>query len=307
MTQRFNTPNATRCALAAGLSLALAGAASATGSATVDYYPTNEEAFPGAFVSPGPPPVILPGTFAEGPFTLGGTLNDDTADAQPGLTVWGGPAGPGFGSFTDPRRIVFEYDLAAVRAFSTDPGEVLDATFSFVFDDIVADTTFADRLLNSFTLEVYTDTADGALNGGADESGVYNGDYEGGAIASLLFEDAAGIKPAPVVTPGIAETFSGTIDGATVTFIEDYTDADLIARGFIGFEVDVTSVVADVIDDNSISHLGFRLISNEAPNGALQSLDASGFNPNLVVEVVPEPGSAAAILAGLLAARRRRK
>lgn len=303
--QRLN-PLTSRHALAAALSVALAGAASATGFATVDYYPATE-ANAGGFI---PPSTVIPGNLATGPFTIGGTLLDDTVEAQNGFTVWSGTDSPGsFGSFVGPRRSVNEYDLAAVRNFSNTPGDVLEAKFSFVFDDILFASS-ADRLLNSFTLEVYTDTADGSLNGGSDDPGTsYNGDFEGGVIASLLFEDAPGTKPDPVALPGIAETFTGEIGGATVNYIEDYTDSDLIARGFIGFEVDVTSVLADVIDDNSVTHLGFRLVSNEGINGAFQSLDASGgFNPALVVDVVPEPGTAALIFAGmgLLAARRRR-
>lgn len=300
----------TRLALAAAFSFALTGVASASGFTTVDYYPTTETDAGGfGGIGPGGVPIILPGSLAQGPHTIGGTLHDDETDAKTGLTVWSGPAGPGFGSFLAPRRVVMEYDLAAVRQHSTASGDVLDATFSFVFDDIVAPNNFADGLLSSFTLEVYTDTADGTLQGSVDNLGTYNGDYEGGAIASLVFEDAPGTKPAPVVAPGIAQTFDGTIDGPAVSFIEDYTDSDLIARGFIGFNVDVTSVLNSVIDDNSVTHLGFRLLSNEAPNGVLQSLDRSGgFNPNLVVDVVPEPGSAALLFGamGLLATRRRK-
>lgn len=320
--QRLNVQKTTSFTLAAACSVTAAGAFAQTGFTTVDYSPTVE-ANSGGFI-PGIGPI--PGSLADGPFTTGGTVvsgNTDTPLVQDGATVFAGTAAAGsFGSFNDARRTVFEYDLAAVRQFSSDPAEVLDATFSFVFDDVLF-TSQADRLVSDFTVEVFTDSADGTLVGGLD--GTENADFEGGAIASLSFADDSGIvfpDLDPAVSPTnpeslrVAATVAGPIDGPALNFVADYADADLDARGFIGFEIDVTSVVADLIDDPSVSHIGFRLLSNEpvaqgfnTGTTALTSLDRSGFGPNLVVDVVPEPASAALLGAGagLLAYGRRRK
>jgi len=282
--------------------------ASSGQSVFVDYAP-DTESLSGSFI---PPFTFVPGTLADGPFTIGGTLDATDAEAIAGVTIFGNADGVTLGSFDAERRSVFEYDLAAIRNVSAAPADVLDASFSLVFDDpLFTDDGDRDRLVNSFALEVYTDTADGVLFGLTDStSGGVNTDFDGGAIATLAFEADAAVTAADFVD-GTTNFFSGAIDGPTVSFFDDFGDADL-ANGFVGFDVDVTSLIAGLVDDTSVSHVGFRLLSTETANenNAFSSLDAPGFGPNLVVEVassVPEPSSVTLLVGALALGAARRK
>ena len=283
-------------AVAAACSMVAVNASSGQ-SVLVDYAP-DTESLSGSFI---PPFTFVPGTLA---------ANDPAPIA--GVTLFGHADGVTLGSFDAERRSVFEYDLAAIRSVSAAPADVLDASFSLVFDDaLFADTGDRDRLVNSFALEVYTDSADGALVGLTDSTGDgVNTDFDGGAIATLAFEADAAVTAADFVD-GTTSFFSGAIDGPTVSYFDDFGDADL-ANGFVGFDIDVTSAIAGLVGDTSVSHVGFRLLSTETEfeDNAFSSLDAPGFGPNLVVEVassVPEPSSVTLLISALVLGAARRK
>ncbi|MEM8875895.1 MAG: hypothetical protein AAGD32_16730 [Planctomycetota bacterium] len=275
-------------------------------------------------------------TFGGVPFFTGngyiGGMSLDNLDPsdpsfQSGFVIHNDVSNPQYGAT---RRTNVEVDLGRVRSFSTDPADVLDATFDFFIDDAVfGSRAAAERIVSSFKLELYTDTANGAITNEPDADGV-NSDYDGGVIGSLDFigreytlEELNQEIPIsqgfidfvpPVDDPGATFelvgpgiVYEGVIGGSSIEYPSNYGDPAFDARGFLGFSVDVSNIVADLVDDTSVSHLGFRLLT-EVDDIPYTSLDRAGFEPSLTVSVVPEPGVAmlGTGLVALAGLRRRR-
>ncbi len=257
--------------------------------------------------------------YSTGPGYIGGRSNDvSNPSSTGGFSVFNGSTDPNDPHQGSNKRVNVEVDLQRVRDVSTDPADINSAVFEFYLDDIIFATTpgFANDVMASLVLELYVDSADGVISQGTDAGTGTNVDYDGGAIGSVNFQSDAGTPLPPIDTgwlngdypellaPGV--TYTGTI-GDTLNYPETYTDNDFDARGFLGFQIDVTNLLKSVVANGANTHLGFRLYS-PAIDPSWTSLDRPGFEPALRVDVVPEPSALALLgLGGLVMAARRRR
>lgn len=288
---------------AAVFAATLGWAALNANAAQIDYVVTVQA---GPFGSPPP--------FSTGPGYIGGLANDVTAPFFTGGFVLHNDVGNQ--QYGSAKRSNVEVDLQRIRNVSTNPADINSAIFEFYVDDAVFASSRADDAVPSMVLELYVDTADGVITQGTDAGTGTNVDYDGGAIGTVNFLSDAG-TPLPPVNPdwlagtiteviGAGVIYSGTI-GDTLLYPETYTDTDFDSRGFLGFQIDVTSLLQTVVGDAGNTHLGFRLYSPTS-DPAYTSVDRVGFEPALRVDVVPEPGALALLgLGGLVVAARRRR
>lgn len=203
------------------------------------------------------------------------------------------------------RRGIAEYSLDAIKSVSVNSADVQSSKLSFYFDDNIYESK-ADMpwVTQDFTLEVYASTANGTLDGiDADDAdslvgGVGSDDWSGDIIASYNF--IAG--DAGVLTPGGSVV---GIYGPGDYYPNQYGDAHFQIYGMMGFEVDVTSIVAGLVDAGTDDYIGFRWIANDA-DGHWTSMDPDGYLPTLTSTVVPEPATMTIMLGGAVAILRKR-
>ena len=203
------------------------------------------------------------------------------------------------------RRAVAEYSLDAIKTVSTNASDVESSILSFYFDDNVYESN-ADQpwITQNFTLEIYTATANGMLDGvdtdDVDSSIFGSGvdDWGGDILASYTF--TAG--DAGVLIPG--SSVVGVYSPGD-NYPAEYGDANFQIYGMIGFEVDVTSIIVDLLDNETSDYIGFRWIANDI-DGHWTSMDPQNNLPTLTSTVVPEPATLSLLAGGLVAFARRK-
>jgi len=228
--------------------------------------------------------------------TVMGALTDDDGDMSSiALTGHGGSlakpyistAFPGGGNYAHDRRAIAEFSLKPLRWVSQDANAAQSATLRFYFDDVIFPGSSPEPwTTQDFTLELYTQTADGYLEGtDANDLDVTAGgdeydDWASAPAASWHFQ------------AGATGPFTGGQDivgvyGPDEPYPAQFGDEELIIYGMIGFEVDVTEFVGDLLSDPNTSHLGFRWISN-TPDGHWTSMDPQGHLPALSVDMAAD-------------------
>jgi hypothetical protein len=185
------------------------------------------------------------------------------------------------------RRAIVEFALEPMRDVSVDPNAVTSAILRFYFDDVIfPDNSPEPYTAQDFTLELYTETANGTLDGADanDADATIGGegldDWEGQVIQEWRF-----------LAGEVGELTSGGevvgMFGPDEPFPARFSDDELAIYGMIGFEVDVTDALRAVITDPNISYVGFRWICN-SEGGHWTSMDPEGYLPNLSVEMEAE-------------------
>lgn len=196
---------------------------------------------------------------------------------------------PEAGTYTHDRRAIAEFSLSPLRWVSTEPNAVQSAVLRFYFDDVIyPGLSPKPWTTQDFTLELYTETADGIVDGTDANDldfaspGFESDDWAGKVLQSWRF--VAGAEGP--FTPGQAVV---GMYGPDEPYPARFGDDELMIYGMIGFEVDVTSLVAQMIEDPNVWYLGFRWISN-TPGGYWTSMDPAGHLPTLIVEMkAPKP------------------
>ena len=227
-----------------------------------------------------------------------GTTYDDENLYIPGVS----------GHYSNATRVsIAEISLAEIASVSTNASDVLSSTLTFNFDDVVHASMMPDPVsAQSFTLEVYTANANGVLDFSdivddydAGVVGTGADDLSGERIASFTFS-AGGTGPWTLGEPVVG------VYGPEDSFPADYGDDQFNLFGKIGFEVDVTALVAGLVADPTVDYIGFRWLSND-PGGHWTSMDGAGYLPSLTTEVVPEPATMALLLSGAMTVIRKKK
>lgn len=196
---------------------------------------------------------------------------------------------PAPGTYTHDRRAIAEFSLSPLRWVSTEPNAVQSAVLRFYFDDVIYPGLSPQPwTTQDFTLELYMETADGIVDGtdandlDSAVPGIERDDWAGEVIRSWHF--VAGAE-GPFV-PGQAVV---GMYGPDEPYPARFGDDELMIYGMIGFEVDVTVLVAEAVADPNVRHIGFRWISN-MPDGYWTSMDPAGHLPTLIAEMTaPEP------------------
>lgn len=194
---------------------------------------------------------------------------------------------PGGDRYAHYRRAIAEFSLTPMRQVSGEPNAVASAALRFYFDDVIFPGSSPNPwTTQDFTVELYVDTADGAVSGTDPNDldpaavGQDDDDWAGPAIADWHFQ--AGDAAALVAGQPIVGIY-----GPDEPFPARFGDAELQVYGMIGFEVDVTGVLGQAIGDPNVRYLGFRWISNMA-DGYWTSMDPAGHLPSLVVEMTAD-------------------
>ena len=237
-----------------------------------------------------------------------GALQDNDQDGYSEISMGHtGPALPYISTYQPAghpgiRRAIAEYTLSDIRSSDGLTSSVL----SFYFDDSIYETSSTNPwITQSFTLEAYVISADGVLSSSDtdDTNAAVTGsgldDWASDTIASWTF--TAG-ETGPY-------TFGNEIVGIygpEDLYPAQYGDDQFNLYGMIGFEVDVTSVIATLLEETEAEYIGFRWIANDE-EGYWTSMDPDGYLPTLTSTVVPEPASLALILGGSLSFLRRKK
>ncbi len=189
--------------------------------------------------------------------------------------------------YAHPRRAVAEFSLKPMRDISTEPDAVVSARLRFYFDDVIfPDDSAAPWTTQDFTIEAYTDTANGSIDGidanDADPAIAAEGidDWQGAVVQSWRFQagDVGGFTPGNRIVG---------MFGPDEPFPAKFGDDELAIYGMIGFEVDVTDVLRAAVADPNLSYIGFRWISN-TEGGHWTSMDPEGYLPNLSVDMEAE-------------------
>ena len=225
-----------------------------------------------------------------------GALTDDDGDAYSvALTGHGGALSkpyistpfPDGGTYAHDRRAIAEFSLAPMRWVSEDPNAIQSATVRFYFDDVVFPGSSPEPwTTQDFTLELYTETADGVVEGtdandlDAGAGGDEYDDWRGVVVASWRFQAGAA---GPFVA---GQTIVGMY-GPDEPYPAQFGDDELLIYGMIGFKVDVTQVVMDLMANPNVSYVGFRWISN-TPDGYWTSMDPDDYLPTLSIEMAAE-------------------
>jgi len=230
----------------------------------------------------------------EDPCTVMGALVDDDGDSLSRLAMGhrGNPSKPYISTkfpvsdnFAQPRRGIAEFALEPMRAVSTEANDVTSAVLRFYFDDVIfPDKSAAPWTTQDFTLELYTETANGVIDGvdANDADAVIAGkgpdDWEGPVLQSWRFRagDVNGLTPGNVVVG---------MFGPDEPFPAQFGDDELTIFGMIGFAVDVTETLRTAITDPNVDYVGFRWIAN-TEGGFWTSMDPKGYLPNLSVDMV---------------------
>jgi len=228
--------------------------------------------------------------------TAMGALTDDDGDRYSvALTGHGGAlskpyistAFPGGGTYAHDRRAIAEFSLAPMRWVSTEPNAVQSATLRFFFDDVIFPGSSPEPwTTQDFTLELYTETADGILDGtdandlDASLPGDAFDDWTGAVVTTWHFQAGEIVS----LVPG--NDIVGMY-GPDESYPAQFGDDELAVYGMIGFEVEVTDLVAEMIADPNVRYVGFRWISN-SPDGYWTSMDPAGHLPTLSVDIVAD-------------------
>jgi hypothetical protein len=189
--------------------------------------------------------------------------------------------------YAHPRRGIAEFALKALREVSTESNNVVSAKLRFYFDDVVfPDDSAAPWTTQDFIVETYTDTANGSIDGAdandADATITGEGidDWQGDILQSWHFQ-AGDVNGLATGNPVVG------IYGPNEPFPAEFDDDKLTIFGIIGFEVDVTQVVKDILVDPNMSHLGFRWVS-KTEGGFWTSMDKKGYLPSLSIDMVAD-------------------
>ena len=228
--------------------------------------------------------------------TAMGTLTDDDGDMySTAVTGRGGALAKPYistpfldgGTYAHDRRGIAEFALQPMRWVSQDPNAVQSATLRFYFDDVIFPGSSPEPwTTQNFTLELYTGTADGYLEG------TDSNDLDVSAVGEA-YDDWSGT---PTVTwhfqAGATGPFTGGqkivgMYGPDEPYPAQFGDDELMIYGMIGFEVDVTESLVDLMSDPNVSHVGFRWIAN-TPDGYWTSMDPEGYLPSLSVDMVAD-------------------
>ncbi len=228
--------------------------------------------------------------------TVMGALTDDDGDTYSTVLYGHGgvPSKPyistafvGGGNYAHDRRAIAEFALKPMRWISTDPNAVQSTKLRFYFDDVIFPASSPEPYTTQdFTLELYTEVADGVLEGSdvndldSTEGGLDSDDWASEVVKSWRFQ-AGQIES---LVPG--QEIVG-IYGPNEPFPAQFGDDELAIYGMIGFEVDVTTYVAEWLADPDVSYIGFRWIS-QSPDGYWTSMDPDGYLPTLSVDMVSD-------------------
>jgi hypothetical protein len=228
--------------------------------------------------------------------TAMGALTDDDGDSYSTVLLGKGgvPSKPyistpfsGGGTYAHQRRAIAEFSLEPMRWVSPEPNAVQSATLRFYFDDVIFPGSAPEPwTTQDFTLELYTETADGIVDGtdandfASDIPGDAFDDWAGAVVTSWHFQ-AGESEPFAA-----GQTVVGMF-GPNEPYPAQFGDDELAIYGMIGFEVDVTDLVAEMIADPNVRYVGFRWISN-TPDGYWTSMDPAGYLPTLSVDMVAE-------------------
>ena len=192
---------------------------------------------------------------------------------------------PGGGVYAHNRRAIAEFSLMPMRRIATEPNAVNSATLSFYFDDVIFPASSPNPwTTQDFTLELYTETANGSVDA-ADVNDLDAGDqgedspddWTGAVIESWHFRAGA-------TGPFTAGQAVVGVYGPNEPYPAQFGDDQLMIYGMIGFEVDVTQRLVAALADPNVTHLGFRWISN-TPDGHWTSMDPEGYLPTLSVDM----------------------
>ncbi|MBN1360616.1 MAG: hypothetical protein JW993_08490 [Sedimentisphaerales bacterium] len=226
--------------------------------------------------------------------TAMGALADDDADGYSVvLTGHGGAAAkpyistpfPGGGTYAHTRRAIAEFSLMPMRRIAHEPNAVRSAVLRFYFDDVIfPGSSLEPWTTQDFTLELYTDTAGGSVEGL---------DVDGLVADTQTGDSSDGWASEPVETWHFVAGATGPYPaGRTIVgmygpdepYPAAFGDDELMIYGMIGFEVDVTQRLIAALADPNVSHVGFRWISN-TPDGYWTSMDPEGYLPALSVDM----------------------
>jgi hypothetical protein len=230
----------------------------------------------------------------EDPCSVMGSLNNDDGDGVSQVAQSRGKAAKPYistafvgGGHSHVRRAIAEFALEPLRAVSVDPDAVTAAALRFYFDDVIfPGNSPAPYTTQDFTVQLYTDTADGAVHGvdvneaDAAIGGEGPDDWEGDFVQSWRF------RAGEVKTLSAGHEIAGPF-GPDEVFPAAFGDDELAIFGMIGFKVDVTDALREAIADPNITYVGFRWISN-TEGGYWTSMDPEGHLPSLAVEMEAE-------------------
>lgn len=252
-------------------------------------------------------------TYGDDSVTMGAVTDNDLDGTSAVATGHGGtPALPSISthfeseSHSSYRKAIAEYSLSEIKAVSTDSADIQSSTLQFFFDDVVFPGNSPEAwTTQSFTLEVYTATANGVLDGSDtdDDDNSVGGtgldDWSGASVASYTF--TAGEYGAYTLGNEIVGIYS-----PTDLYPAEYGDDQFNLYGMIGFEVDVTSIIAALVTNGSSDYIGFRWTQNDA-GGYWTSMDSADYLPTLTTTVVPEPATIGLLLCGSLGLLRKKR
>jgi hypothetical protein len=230
----------------------------------------------------------------EDPCSVMGALNNYDGDAFANVAAGhGGPSKPYIstaffgGGHSAARRGIAEFALEPMRDVSVDPNALTSATLRFYFDDVIfPDNSPEPYTAQDFTLQLYTATANGMVDGtDANEADPTIGgegvdDWEGNVVQDWRF--VAGEVPDLPAGQEVVGVF-----GPEEPFPAKFDDDMLAIYGMIGFEVDVTNTLREILADPNVTYAGFRWICNNE-GGYWTSMDPKGYLPSLAVDMVAD-------------------